>query len=464
MKKLALRLLRGALAGIAATAAMSGVMLGAKRLGALGEPPPRRIVRRLLASWGPGASGGETLDVAALGAHFAFGAAMGAVFSALPSRARSVRGGVLFGAGVWTATYAGALPLAGLMPPARRDRPLRPPTMVAAHLVYGAALALAERALWSDEHALRGRVVVVAGGTRGLGRALARRLLEAGAQVAICGRSPESLEHARDFLRPYGPPVVADLCDLRSEAQTRAFLRGVEQRLGPIDVLVANAATIQVAPIESLTPADFHDAMREIFVTALNPILAVLPSMQARRRGSLALVTSVGGRLGVPHLAPYTAAKFAQVGFAESLQAELGKDGVRVLTVAPGLMRTGSHWHATFKGNAARELSWFGASAVAPLLSIHPDRAARKIVRAIARGDRYLTFTPAARLGVWLHDHFPELWSALFSVAGRLLPRPPSSRVQGAALEGQVIFASSGSWFLDRLRRWTAPLAVRNGQ
>jgi short-subunit dehydrogenase len=186
--------------------------------------------------------------------------------------------------------------------------------------------------------------------------------------------------------------------------------------------------------------------------------------MQARGQGTVALISSVGGRLGVPHLAPYSAAKFAQVGFAEALQAEVGKDGLRVLTVTPGLMRTGSHWHATFKGDAERELLWFGASAVAPLLSIDADRAARKIVRGIAHGDRYLTFTPAAHLGAWLHDHLPELWSLLFSTVGRALPSPPSRRLPGRSLEGRVIFASSGSWLIERLRSWTRPLAERHGQ
>ena len=204
--------------------------------------------------------------------------------------------------------------------------------------------------------------------------------------------------------------------------------------------------------------------MTEIFGSTVNATLAALPAMQARSRGTIALISSIGGRLGVPHLAPYSAAKFAQVGFAEALQAEVGKDGLRVLTVTPGLMRTGSHLHATFKGNAERELLWFGASAVAPLLSIDPDRAARKIVRAIAQGDRFLTFTPAAHFGAWLHDHLPELWSLLFSTVGRALPSAPSRRLPSRSLEGRVLFANSGSWLLNRLRSWTTPLAAEHGQ
>lgn len=464
MRKLVLRLLSGAAAGLAATAAMSLVMLGAKKVGALGEPPPRRIVRKLTAPLGRLAPRGAALGLAALGAHFAFGASMGALFAALPARARSDRGGLLFGLGVWTANYAGALPQMGLMPRARRDRSARPTSMVAAHLVYGALLAATHRQLWSRRDELRGQVVVVAGGTRGLGRALARAFLEAGAQVAICGRSGDSLEQARDFLRPYGAPVLADVCDLRHAEQARTFVQRVEHELGRVDVLIANAATIEVGPIEALTPADFHATMLEIFGSAVNATLAALPSMQRRRHGTLALITSIGGRLGLPHLAPYTAAKFAQVGFAEALQAEVGKDGIRVLTVVPGLMRTGSHWHAKFKGNPERELGWFGTSAVLPLLSMDADRAAQRIVSAVAHGDRYLTLTPAAKLGAWLHDHAPQLWSALFSVVGRLLPSAPAGMAARDGLEGQVLFASSGSWLMNRLRKRTVKLVERHGQ
>jgi NAD(P)-dependent dehydrogenase (short-subunit alcohol dehydrogenase family) len=443
---------------------MSLFMLGAKKLGALGEPPPRRIVRRLLAPLRPLGPSSTSLDLTALAAHFAFGASMGTIFAGLPARARSQRGGLLFGAAVWAANYAVIMPKLGLMPPARWDRPARPTSMVAAHLVYGAALAAAHRQLHSELDSLRGKVVVVAGGTRGLGRCLARALLEAGAKVAICGRSPESLARAQEFLRPFGAPVLADVCDLRHADQARTFIQRVESELGPIQVLITNAATIEVGPIEALAAEDFQAAMSEIFGSALNATLAALPAMQARGRGTIAIISSIGGKLGVPHLAPYSAAKFAQVGFAEALQAEVGKDGLRVLTVTPGLMRTGSHLHATYKGDAERELLWFGASAVAPLLSIDADRAARKIVAAIARGDRFLTFTPAAHVGAWLHGELPELWSLLFSTIGRFLPRSPSRRLPSASLEGQVIFANSNSWLLDRLRSWTTPLAAQHGQ
>jgi hypothetical protein len=129
---------------------MSLLMLAARQVGALGEPPPRRLTRRLLSPLGPFAPRGAVLDAAALLAHFGFGAAMGAVFSALPARARSYPGGALFGVCVWAVNYAGWLPQAGLMPRPSDDRLGRPTSMVAAHVVFGTALAATQRALLSN--------------------------------------------------------------------------------------------------------------------------------------------------------------------------------------------------------------------------------------------------------------------------------------------------------------------------
>ncbi len=463
MKRLLLRLLSGVAAGAAATGVMSLAMLGAQRAGLLGEPPPRRLTRIVLSPLGPLRPRGRALDAAALVAHFGFGAGLGALFSLLPVRARSRFGGTLFGGVAWAVNYAGWLPRLGLMPPPSRDRPGRPSSMLAAHLVFGASLAVLHRKLWSAPEELQGKVVVVCGGTRGLGRALARRLLDVGAHVAICGRSRESLEHTRSWLQSGGGSVIAQVCDLRLEDQTRAFFERVRRELGPIDVVVANAATIDVGPVEELTPDDVDAVMTEIFGSAVRATLTALPEMQARGRGSLVFISSIGGRLGVPHLAAYSAAKFAEVGFAEALRAEVARDGVHVLTVAPGLMRTGSHLRARFHGDAERELLWFGASAIMPGVSIDADRAASLIVRAIAQRERFLTFTLAARLGLWLHDRFPSAWAGLAALGGRLLPRAANG-ASASSREGQELAESSSSRLVGLLASASQPLAVKHGQ
>lgn len=273
---------------------------------------------------------------------------------------------------------------------------------------------------------LQGATAVVCGASRGLGRAIALELARRGvAKIGICARHEHDLDGVASELVRRGVHVCAEACDLSSQEEAERFIGSACARLGPIDVLVTNASTIAVGPVATWTREDFDEALASIFYTTLHPILAAMPAMRKRRKGSIALVTSIGARVGVPHLAPYCAAKFASMGLAESLRAELADDGVHVLSVVPGLMRTSSHVHAEFKGDQESEYAWFGMSATAPLISIDADRAARRIVSAIARGKVELSFTPEARLAPLVRTLAPTLWSEVMSTAARFLPRPP---------------------------------------
>jgi NAD(P)-dependent dehydrogenase (short-subunit alcohol dehydrogenase family) len=313
---------------------------------------------------------------------------------------------------------------------------------------------------------LRGATAVVCGASRGLGRAIALELARRGVTaIALCARTERDLDGVATELQNMGVEVLAEPCDLSDEVATERFIAHVAERLGPIDVLVANASTITVGPIATLTRDDFDEAMESIFFTALNPILAAVPRMRTQRKGTIALITSIGGRVGVPHLAPYCAAKFAAVGLSESLRAELAADNVNVLTVVPGLMRTGSNVHADFKGNHDLEYAWFGASANAPILSINAERAARRIVSAIARGDVELTFTPEARIAPVLQTLFPTLWSELLALSARLLPRPPiASTFATEKKEGDEIADESDSPLVHAVQRRSEKFAVQNAQ
>ena len=125
--------------------------------------------------------------------------------------------------------------------------------------------------------------------------------------------------------------------------------------LGPIDVLVNNAGIITVGPFLEMDVEDFDQAMKVMFWGPLYTTLAVLPAMRARKQGSIVNITSIGGKVSVPHLLPYCCAKFAAVALSEGLRTELMPDGIRVTTIAPGLLRTGSHLNARFKGKQADE-------------------------------------------------------------------------------------------------------------
>lgn len=309
---------------------------------------------------------------------------------------------------------------------------------------------------------LDGKVAVVCGGSRGLGLAIGRALAAKGCQVALCARTQSDVDAAcTELARASEAVVYGEPVDLRNRIEVDQFIANVTARLGPIDLLVANAATISVAPVETLDATDFEAAWRDIFLTALLPAMAVLPAMRARRKGTLAFVTSIGGKIGVPHLAPYSSAKFAEVGFAQALRAEVARDGVHVLTVVPGLMRTGSPTHAQFGGDAEKEYAWFTTSANTPLLSIDADRAAKLIVRAVERGKHEIAFTPAARFASRMHDVAPSLFDFVLALAGRLLPRAAGRlpRKEGARIE-----RASKRPSVRAASRRNRPFAERHGQ
>lgn len=314
--------------------------------------------------------------------------------------------------------------------------------------------------------AIRGSVAVVCGASRGLGRAMALELARRGAKkIAICARTEKDLEGLAAELVLKGIPVVAEHCDLSNKHEVERFFAHVEEQLGPPDVVVTNAATIVVGPLAAWTTEDFDEAHASIFQSTLNAVLTVAPGMRQRRKGTIAMITSIGGKVGVPHLAPYCASKFAVMGLADSIRPELAVDGVNVLAAVPGLMRTGSHVHAKFKGDHPLEYAWFGASAMAPLLSIDADRAARRIVGAIARGDTEVAFTPEARVAPIVRTLMPRLWHETMALVARFLPRPPVGAPEATQTkEGETVARESSSPVVEAVRKASEPLVQRHAQ
>jgi NAD(P)-dependent dehydrogenase (short-subunit alcohol dehydrogenase family) len=275
-----------------------------------------------------------------------------------------------------------------------------------------------------------GKVALITGGSRGLGLAMARELARQGALLAICARDREELDWAREELSRDGAKVLAIECDVGNHDDVRSMVRQVMDRFGRIDILINNAGVITVGPAQSQTLTDYQEAMDTMFWGVVYPTLAVLPHMMERRSGRIANITSIGGKVSVPHLLPYACAKFAATGFSEGLHAEVSKFGIKVTTVVPGLMRTGSFVNAWFKGQNRAEYGWFSLSSSMPVLAQNGRRAARQIVSAIRRGQAELILTPQARLLAMMNGLFPGTTAELMALVDRLLPSP-----QGAGQE-----------------------------
>jgi short-subunit dehydrogenase len=276
---------------------------------------------------------------------------------------------------------------------------------------------------------LRGQTVLITGSSRGLGLALAEEFARHGCKLVLCARNERELLRARQRVEKLGAEVHVMTCDVGKPEQVEHLITSARQHFGRIDVLVNNAGTISVGPLLSLTPEDFREAMDVIFWGTVNPTLAVLPAMIERGRGRIVNITSVGGKVSMPHLLPYSCAKFASVGFSEGLHAELGRFGIHVLTVVPGLMRTGSHIHAQFKGKHQHEYGWFALIATSPLLSMAVERAARKIVAATRRNQAELVVGWQARALMRGYSVSPGLTARALALVNRLLPEAQDGQV-----------------------------------
>jgi len=288
----------------------------------------------------------------------------------------------------------------------------------------------------------RNKVVMITGGSRGLGLVLAREFAARGARVAICARNNRELEKVRAEFTDAGKPIFAEACDVGVRQEIENVINHVRQQLGEIDILVNNAGAIVVGPLENQDLEAFEDAMQTNFWGPYYATIGVLSSMKRRRSGRIVNIASIGGKIAFPHLLPYSTSKFALVGFSQGLRAELAKDNVFVTTVCPGLMRTGSPRNADFSGQPEKEYAWFSISDSLPVASTGSVAAARKIINACIHGDAELHIGVTARLGSLVQGLAPGLSAeALGLVNEWLMPGPASKkalRQKGADSESEI--------------------------
>ncbi|MFZ0663300.1 MAG: SDR family NAD(P)-dependent oxidoreductase [Acidobacteriaceae bacterium] len=311
----------------------------------------------------------------------------------------------------------------------------------------GAVAFLAVGKCRKKSTSLHGKTVLITGASRGLGLAMAEEFGKAGARLVLVARDMAALERARWLLlrrrAADGPEDILLLSgDLREPEDAERLIQQATDHFGAIDVLVNNAGVITVGPVENQTIQDFRDVMDSNFFSGVHCALAVLPQMLARGRGSIVNITSIGGKIAVPHMLPYTASKFAAVGFSEGLNAELRSRGVRVTTVCPGLMRTGSHLNAVFTGDAEREYRWFSVVAGLPGVSTSARSAARKIVRATIAGKSEIAITPQAMLAARLGNLSPTATMRAMQLVKAALPSAvpgPAENFRGAEVRGREV-------------------------
>jgi NAD(P)-dependent dehydrogenase (short-subunit alcohol dehydrogenase family) len=312
-------------------------------------------------------------------------------------------------------------------------------------LILGAAAGAG--VVWAGKQLLRAhrrieladRVVVITGSSTGHGLVAARLAARKGARLVLAAREAETLNAARDELaRDTDAEILAVPTDVSDPSQCDHLIKTTLTRLGPIDVLVNNAGIINVGPVETQTLDDFRTVLATNFWGAVHCTLAVLPAMRARGFGRIANIISVGGLMPVPHLAAYTASKYALAGFTKALRLELARDGVLMTGVYPPTMRTGGHTHAWFKGNHVAEYAWFGAGDSIPLLSVSAETVAAALWQAVCDGDA------EARVG-WqnwlapLESLMPNVAAEALALLNRAIPRAAEDHTSQVALQGHEL-------------------------
>jgi short-subunit dehydrogenase len=270
------------------------------------------------------------------------------------------------------------------------------------------------------------KIALITGGSRGLGLEIARQICARGGSVVLLARDPNELASAKTELDRFGTEVLTIECDLLETVQIQSAVQQALRRFGRIDILINNAGIIEVGPLAHMQFKDFDRTMRLHFWAPFILYWLIAPQMRAQGGGRIVNIASIGGRVAVPHMAPYSASKFALAGFSDAIRAELAHDNVYVTTVTPGMMRTGSQVHAKFKGDHAAEYRWFDLASKFPFGSISAERAARKTLNACRCGKPTLVLPLAAYFIIAANGVFPNLVASAMNIFNRSLPAPVS--------------------------------------
>ena len=264
-----------------------------------------------------------------------------------------------------------------------------------------------------------GQVVLITGASAGIGAALAREFARQGADLALLARRQDRLAALSTEIERQGRRALPLAADVAVHGDVERAVAAARVAFGRLDVVVANAGFGVVGPIESLTLDDYRRQFETNVFGVLRTVRASLEALKASR-GRFAIVGSVAGYIATPGASPYSMSKFAVRGLAQTLGYELAPAGVSVTLVTPGYVES--------EIRRVDNTGVFRAESREPIpawLIMPAPRAARQIVRAIARRRREVVITGHGKVGVFVQRHAPWLIAATIRLAGlRARPEP----------------------------------------
>src|SRR5262249_4771058 len=185
------------------------------------------------------------------------------------------------------------------------------------------------------------KVAVITGSSKGIGKSSALQLALQGARVVVSSRKQPACEAAAEEIRKAGGEAIVIPCNISDKAQCERLISETKRQLGPVDILVCNAATNPYyGPTEKMPDEVFMKIMQNNILSNIWLVTLCLPDMRAKKDGSIIIVSSIGGVRASPVIGAYCISKAADMQLARNLAAELGPDNIRINTIAPGLVRT----------------------------------------------------------------------------------------------------------------------------
>jgi NAD(P)-dependent dehydrogenase (short-subunit alcohol dehydrogenase family) len=309
-------------------------------------------------------------------------------------------------------------------------------------VALGVSAVWAGRAWWlaNKRKALRGQVVVITGGSRGLGLDIARQFGKLGTRLVLAARDGQELHSAAEMLiqECYVAPenVATVVADISVQYDAERLIAEATALFGRVDILVNNAAAIYAGPALDQNLENIEHALRTNLGGTILTTRAALPQMLARGNGRIVNISSIAGKAPIPHMLPYSVSKFAIVGYSQTMRAELLGKGIRVTTVCPGLMRTGSSPFVFLTGNREKEYRWFSKSESTPLWAVSSPRSARHIVNAASTGRAELIIAPQAWIAARANALAPGLTSRIVSWINDLFLPAPNGDGEAITIRG----------------------------
>lgn len=256
-------------------------------------------------------------------------------------------------------------------------------------------------------HSLAGKVVLITGGSSGIGLALAESFGKAGAKVAITGRTVSSLDKAIEGLMALGVDAIAIKADVKVMADCEDMVVRCLQKWGRLDILINNAGISMRALFDELDLTVIREVMEVNFFGAVQATKAALPAIKSAK-GSIIAISSIAGIRGLPARTGYSASKGALNLFVESLRTELIDDGVHVLLASPGFTASNIRKAALQADGTPQGTSPLEEGKIMPA-----EEVADRILRATIARKRDILMTQEGKLVRWLNQFWPSLVDTL---------------------------------------------------